>query len=69
MAGLKKHNEYERMLAFYDSIPKSVLAAIAVSFAAQIEGDIGDAHKAILNEWRVLHENGIVPQPPLHGDL
>jgi hypothetical protein len=65
---MKKSNEYARLirLATYENMPKTVLAAIAVAFAAQLEGgDLKKAEKKIMKEWDVLHANGIVPQKPL----
>lgn len=71
----KLHNEYASLLRgkFYDAIPKAVLAAIAVSYAGHIleSGfesifEPGAAEAALLDEWRVLHENGIVPQKPVN---
>ena len=63
---MKLTNYYVNILdgGLYDSIPKAVFAAIAVS-ALTIGGDyLEDAKELILNEWNVLHQNGIVPQEP-----
>lgn len=49
---------------FFDSIPKSVWAALAVSFATQGGDYLDKAAERIAEEWRILHENGIVPQAP-----
>lgn len=58
-------NQYAALLENFDEIPKSVLAAIAVSLALlQNEEDLSSVSKIINDEWRVLHENGIVPQRP-----
>lgn len=51
---------------FYASTPKAVFAALAFSFAnrliAKSEGtEIVDC---LAEEWKVLFENGIVPQKP-----
>ena len=62
MPGLKKRNEYIRMVPEYDSIPKAVWAAIAISFAMRIDSDIWKDE--IWAEWSALHTNGIVPQQP-----
>lgn len=66
--GSKLHNEYARALTDYARIPKAVLAAVAYSFAARIIEPDGDSptlvEAAILDEWQVLHANGIVPQAP-----
>ena len=64
---MKTHNEYAKALVAYNRIPKAVLAAVAYSFASRIIAD-GDSptmiEAAILHEWDVLHQNGIVPQRP-----
>jgi hypothetical protein len=64
-AGIAKlTNEYAGFLGnVYDRTPKAVFAALAVSFAMR-SGLTGTASEC-LDEWRVLHENGIVPQKPL----
>ena len=49
----------------YDRIPKSVMTAIAVSFATSGGERIEDATEEILHEWQVLYDNGIVPQKPI----
>jgi len=68
--GMKTGNEYSRALVAYDRIPKAVLAAVAYSFASRLIAD-GDSptmvELAILDEWDVLHQNGIVPQGPRLG--
>lgn len=65
--GLKLSNEYARAIVDYGRIPKAVLAAVAYSFASRIISD-GDSptmiEAAIMDEWVVLHQNGIVPQKP-----
>jgi hypothetical protein len=61
---MKTSNEYADALSeLYHAIPKSVLAAIAVSFACR-DGDFSDAENSILREWMLLYQNGIVPQKP-----
>lgn len=61
---LKLTNEYSNLLGpLYATIPKAVLAAIAIS--ALTSGDhLDEAPARVLAEWRVLHQNGIVPQAP-----
>ena len=65
--GQKLHNEYAALLGpLYARVPKAVLAAIVVSGlirqgASVCEIGITDA---LLDEWDVLHANGIVPQKP-----
>jgi hypothetical protein len=64
----KKSNEYAEVISeIYDRIPKAVLAAIAVSFSLILnEGqDFDQVQDTILTEWRILNENGIVPQKPI----
>lgn len=60
----KKMNEYARELPHYDDIPKSVLGALAFSFAMRLEEDDVDKAKTLLiTEWAILYQGGIVPQP------
>lgn len=65
MAG-KLGNEYSRALGqLFELTPKAVFAAIAYSYATRItEEQPGAAVAEFLNEWRVLHQQGIVPQKP-----
>jgi hypothetical protein len=57
-----KTNDYVTALGpAFDLMPKAVIAAVAVSLAARI--DEADAAYIVLNEWRQLHANGLVPQP------
>lgn len=59
----KLHNSYAAQLgAIYDEIPKAVLAAIAVSALTKGGDELEMAQARIADEWRILHENGIVPQ-------
>jgi hypothetical protein len=63
--GLKVRNEYIEMLGgrHFTHTPKSVLAAIAMSFAMRLAGDNQDEARALFfDEWNTLAENGIVPQ-------
>jgi hypothetical protein len=49
----------------FDRTPKSVIAAIAVSFAAlQSDGDFEKAKELIRQEWFLLHQGRVVPQKP-----
>ncbi len=64
-------NEYAHHLGeLFEKIPKSVLAAVAVSFAVMLRDEgtddlrLANAKHDILKEWWTLHENGIVPQRP-----
>ncbi len=63
----KKENDYQKLIdsKFYERCPKAVFAAIAVSYAVnhgitKMEDITGE----LLNEWKTLNENGIVPQKP-----
>lgn len=61
--GMKTGNEYAEVLGrLYADIPKSVLAAIVVSWAMCPQFE--DVPAKVLDEWGVLHDNGIVPQKP-----
>lgn len=64
--GVKIGNEYAHALGKdYADTPKAVYAALALSLAMRLSADNLDAAKALLaDEWRILHENGIVPQKP-----
>lgn len=64
----KVGNEYADAVMGIDA-PKAVWMAIAVSFAIQNMGSIDNPNcdnlrAYILNEWSILHDNGIVPQKP-----
>ncbi len=72
MINMKIGNAYATLLgADFERMPKTVLAAVAVSLAARLgesADDLQAARALIFKEWRVLHENGIVPQaPPLRA--
>lgn len=65
MAINKRTNEYAHELrSYYDAIPKAVLAAIAVSYASSGGDYLENAAQNVADEWRTLHEQGIVPQKP-----
>ena len=58
-------NEYMSGFPDFDRTPKSVIAAIAVSFAAlQSDGDFEKAKELIRQEWFLLHQGRVVPQKP-----
>ena len=59
-----RSNKYMRSLPWFDRIPKSVLAAIAVSYASSGGDYLEQASDNVAREWMVLYENGIVPQRP-----
>lgn len=71
MPGITKAtNGYQRAFgALYDEIPKSVFAAVALSFAyiSIEEKGFDEAARRVIEEWRTLFENGIVPQKPPKG--
>ena len=51
----------------YAAIPKAVWAALAVSYASNGGDRVNDTdflRDAIVREWWILHNNGIVPQRP-----
>jgi hypothetical protein len=52
--------------AFFDKCPKAVLFEIARQFGMRIADDFTSegGFSATRDEWRILHENGIVPQKP-----
>ena len=61
----KKLNEYARTVRSYDDIPKAVWAAIAISALTTGGERLAEAETLILEEWAILHANGIIPQKPL----
>lgn len=66
MANLKNlRNGYELELGkLFDEMPKSVVAAIAVS-ALTMGGDfLEEAKQRAAREWQALYDAGIVPQRP-----
>lgn len=66
MRGFKQSNEYVAQFGdLYADTPKAVFAAIALSFATFIGGEeisFNEAVKRVVEEWKILNENGIVPQ-------
>lgn len=62
----KLSNEYVGTIPaeIFENTPKAVWAAIAISFAINLgaEGDFSEAAQAVVREWGVLNQNGIVPQ-------
>ena len=66
---LKYHdNDYALALGeLYDKTPKAVFAAVAVSALTSGGDKLNMAKPYLLREWRILHENGIVPQKPPKG--
>lgn len=67
MKRTNKFNGYQKALShqLFEQCPKSVFAAIAVSYATLNNGDnLDKAEDSILREWWILYRNGIVPQKP-----
>ena len=66
MHAYAKHNEYADALGdLFDLTPKAVLAAVAVSALTHGGEHLSVARQRVLDEWRTLHANGIVPQRPV----
>jgi hypothetical protein len=64
--GIKIGNSYAEALGeLYEKMPKAVLAAIAVSYATQGGDYLDEAKERVMDEWKALHANGIVPQKPV----
>jgi len=61
---IKNDNIYTALLVNYKNIPKSVLAAIAVSFIFNGGVRAEDIDASIMKEWEFLYRNNIVPQKP-----
>jgi hypothetical protein len=67
---MKSSNEYAQAFGrLYAKTPKAVFAAVAFSYANISCGESGheaateaEAVERFINEWRILNENGIVPQ-------
>jgi hypothetical protein len=60
----KTLNLYATSVAGYNDIPEAVWAAIAVSKLTCGGEYLTQATEIVVGEWRILHENGIVPQKP-----
>jgi len=62
---MKKTNHYAEAFPHYERTPKAVIAALAFSLAMRLEeGDEVRAGDLLEEEWRILHQAGIVPQKP-----
>ena len=62
-----KKNEYMNAVGerAIDEAPKAVWVALAYSLALiSNEGSHEGAIKTLREEWKILHENGIIPQKP-----
>jgi hypothetical protein len=68
MRGIKKSNEYAKLVPNYADIPKSVFAAIAFSMCfIAVEENPTAANERFYEEWEALYNAGIVPQKPIKG--
>lgn len=67
MAGLANQYAYHVARNLGD-VPKNVLGALAFSLAMRLTGDDPAlAVELLREEWRTLHQNGIVPQPAIRA--
>ena len=69
----KSSNEYAQAFGpLYAKTPKAVFAAVAYSFAGWAAGEEAKTNdeqiERFLKEWRILWENGIVPQKARGGN-
>ena len=65
---MKRSNEYAQATRI--NAPKTVWMALAYSFAVRCSSDPDSPtiiEAALYDEWRILHQNGIVPQRPRGG--
>ena len=72
MPGLKKQNEYQKMISdgLFEKTPKAVLAALLVSeYVNRLDLKGVDIDNNIINEWQTLYQNGIVPQRPPNNKI
>lgn len=63
---MKNLGEYAMLFdaKVYEDTPKSVFAAITLSFAMRLnEDDFERAMSEIIGEWQILNATGLVPQP------
>jgi hypothetical protein len=68
---MKTTNEYSELTGrLYAKTPKAVFAALAVSFLTRLGENGGNlptpeaVQQQLLDEWQILHDNGIVQQQP-----
>jgi hypothetical protein len=67
MKGFKTSNEYAKQIdrKLFELMPKTVLAALVVSYLDRLSGgEDHDINAEILEEWNTLYLNGVVPQKP-----
>lgn len=63
--GIGKTSNMYAMELYDLNAPKTVFMAIALSFAMRlVADDLEKARALVAEEWRTLHQNGIVPQKP-----
>ncbi len=59
------HNEYSLLLKRFEKTPKTVLAALLVSeYLNRLNVPPRDLDEALLGEWKILYQQGIVLQQP-----
>ena len=62
---MKKMNGYAEAFPNYERTPKAVCAALAFSLAMRLEEeDEVRVGELLEEEWRILHQSGIVSQKP-----
>lgn len=64
---MKQTNSYKNMIdpELYRNTPKAVYAAVAVSFLVNHQHETwGTIDSALIDEWKTLHSQGLVPQKP-----
>lgn len=65
MSGTRKFNEYQNALGgAFNKMPKSVLAACAVSGLTSGGSYLEQAQERVIKEWYALYRAGVVPQKP-----
>lgn len=57
-------NEYQRSISreLFERTPKAVFAALAISY--YLNNGVQDIDAALLEEWKILYKQGIIPQKP-----
>lgn len=63
----KTQNQYAAIVQqgkLYESCPKAVFAALAVSYASRGGDYLDGVSDLLLKEWWILYQNQIVPQKP-----
>ena len=66
---IKLTNEYSRAFGrLYAKTPKSVFAAVVWSYVSSGGDHPENGLKNFLDEWKILHDNGIVQQKPLKSE-